>query len=91
MIVAITIPRPTEGFNVKKMHGKPYFVVWCIHMEIETPKNLNTTSPITDLVVTGSNSESTFLLVFQTKVVQKELLCKYGSYIILMDGKVLLL
>ena len=50
----------------------------------ETVKNLNSTT-IRDSIVTGGNSDSTFLLVFQTKA-QKELMSKYGNNITLMDG-----
>ena len=40
---------------------------------------------IKDSVVTGGDSQSTFLLVIQTKA-QKELMNKYGNNITLMDG-----
>ena len=50
----------------------------------ETVKNLNSTA-IKDSIVTGGNSDSTFLLVFQTKA-QKELMSKYENNITQMDG-----
>ena len=40
---------------------------------------------IKDSVVTGGDSQSTFLLVIQTKA-QKALMNKYGNNITLMDG-----
>ena len=50
----------------------------------KTVKTLNSTT-IKDSIVTGGNSDLTFLLVFQTKA-QKELMSKYGNNITLMDG-----